>query len=65
MSKRDISNSRAARSLQRALAEAGVTLGDLSFVETHDWLNDCRALDRSDGLVPEGRGATAIRPSPR
>jgi acetyl-CoA C-acetyltransferase len=46
---------------KRALAKAGVTLGDLSFVETHDCFTIAELIEyEAMGLVPEGRGATAI-----
>ncbi|HYS49994.1 MAG TPA: thiolase domain-containing protein, partial [Xanthobacteraceae bacterium] len=46
---------------RRALARAGVTLGDLSFVETHDCFTIAELIEyEAMGLVPEGRGATAI-----
>jgi len=63
MSKRDILKFEGcAQAWQRALAEAGVTLGDLSFVETHDCFTIAELLEyEAMGLVPEGRGATAIR----
>src|SRR5262249_16100275 len=47
---------------QRALAVAGVGLGDLSFVETHDCFTIAELIEyEAMGLVPEGRGANAIR----
>jgi acetyl-CoA C-acetyltransferase len=47
---------------QRALAQAGVTLGDLSFVETHDCFTIAELIEyEAMGLVPEGRGASAIQ----
>jgi len=63
MAKRDILKFEGcAQAWQRALAEAGVTLGDLSFVETHDCFTIAELLEyEAMGLVPEGRGATAIR----
>ncbi|MBV9460482.1 MAG: acetyl-CoA acetyltransferase [Bradyrhizobium sp.] len=46
---------------KRALATAGVALGDLSFVETHDCFTIAELIEyEAMGLVPEGRGATAI-----
>ena len=46
---------------QRALADAGTTLGDLSFVETHDCFTIAELIEyEAMGLVPEGRGATVI-----
>jgi acetyl-CoA C-acetyltransferase len=47
---------------QRALADAGLTLGDLSFVETHDCFTIAELIEyEAMGLVPEGRGASAIK----
>src|SRR5262249_35755578 len=47
---------------QRALAAAGVGLGDLSFVETHDCFTIAELIEyEAMGLVPEGRGASAIK----
>src|SRR5437016_642825 len=47
---------------KRALASAGLTLGDLSFVETHDCFTIAELIEyEAMGLVPEGRGATAIK----
>ncbi|MGE0233631.1 MAG: acetyl-CoA acetyltransferase [Flavobacteriaceae bacterium] len=62
MSKRDILKFEGgAKAWQMALAEAGVTLGDLSFVETHDCFTIAELIEyEAMGLVPEGRGATAI-----
>jgi acetyl-CoA C-acetyltransferase len=46
---------------QRALAEAGIALRDLSFVETHDCFTIAELIEyEAMGLVPEGRGPTAI-----
>jgi acetyl-CoA C-acetyltransferase len=46
---------------KRALAKAHVALGDLSFVETHDCFTIAELIEyEAMGLVPEGRGATAI-----
>jgi len=46
---------------QRALAEAGIVLGDLSFVETHDCFTIAELIEyEAMGLASEGRGATAI-----
>ena len=62
MSKRDILKFEGgAKAWQMALAEAGVTLGDLSFVETHDCFTIAELIEyEAMGLVPEGRGASAI-----
>jgi acetyl-CoA C-acetyltransferase len=47
---------------RQALAEAGVALADLSFVETHDCFTIAELIEyEAMGLVPEGRGASAIR----
>jgi acetyl-CoA C-acetyltransferase len=47
---------------QRALAEAGIALGELSFVETHDCFTIAELIEyEAMGLVPEGRGASAIK----
>ena len=46
---------------QRALAQAGITLSDLSFVETHDCFTVAELIEyEAMGLVPEGQGARAI-----
>jgi acetyl-CoA C-acetyltransferase len=46
----------------RALADAGIRLGDLSFVETHDCFTIAELIEyEAMGLVPEGEGARAIR----
>jgi acetyl-CoA C-acetyltransferase len=51
-----------AQAWQRALAAAGLTLGDLSFVETHDCFTIAELIEyEAMGLVPEGQGARAIR----
>ena len=47
---------------QRALAQAGITLSDLSFVETHDCFTVAELIEyEAMGLVPEGQGARAIQ----
>jgi acetyl-CoA acetyltransferase len=47
---------------QRALAQAGITLSDLSFVETHDCFTVAELIEyEAMGLVPEGQGARAIK----
>ena len=63
MSKRDILRFEGCtQSWQRALAEAGVTLGDLSFVETHDCFTIAELIEyEAMGLVPAGQGARAIK----
>ena len=46
---------------RRALTRAGVTLDDLSFVETHDCFTIAELIEyEAMGLVPEGQGARAI-----
>ena len=46
---------------RRALASAGVALGDLSFVETHDCFTIAELIEyEAMGLVPEGQGARAM-----
>src|SRR5437016_3173973 len=62
MSKRDILKFEGcAQAWQRALAEAGVTLGDLSFVETHDCFTIAELLEyEAMGLTAEGQGARAV-----
>ena len=63
MAKRDILKFEGcALAWQRALADAGVALGDLSFVETHDCFTIAELIEyEAMGLVPEGRGASAIK----
>src|SRR6188508_3633239 len=47
---------------KRALKQAGITLSDLSFVETHDCFTIAELIEyEAMGLVPEGQGARAIR----
>ena len=47
---------------QRALADAGIALGDLSFVETHDCFTIAELIEyEAMGLAPEGQGARAIK----
>jgi acetyl-CoA C-acetyltransferase len=47
---------------RRALARAGVSLGDLSLVETHDCFTIAELIEyEAMGLVPEGQGARAIQ----
>jgi acetyl-CoA C-acetyltransferase len=46
---------------QRALAQAGVALSDLSFAEVHDCFTIAELIEyEAMGLVPEGHGARAI-----
>ena len=47
---------------RRALARAGVQLGDLSLVETHDCFTIAELIEyEAMGLVAEGQGAAALR----
>jgi acetyl-CoA C-acetyltransferase len=63
MSKRDILKFEGCTvAWQRALDSAGVTLSDLSFVETHDCFTIAELIEyEAMGLVPEGQGARAIK----
>src|SRR6476620_1285084 len=63
MSKRDILKFEGCtHAWQRALAQAGITLSDLSFVETHDCFTVAELIEyEAMGLVPEGQGARAIK----
>ena len=63
MSKRDILKFEGcALGWQRALGQAGLTLDDLSFVETHDCFTIAELIEyEAMGLVPEGQGAIAIK----
>jgi len=62
MAKRDILKFEGcALAWKQALSQAGVTLNDLSFVETHDCFTIAELIEyEAMGLVPEGRGAAAI-----
>ena len=62
MSKRDIVLFEGCeRAWQKAFDSSGVTLGDLSFVETHDCFTVAELLQyEAMGLTPRGQGATAI-----
>lgn len=62
MSKRDIIRFEGCTvAWQRALSQAGLSLDDLSFVETHDCFTIAELIEyEAMGLVPVGRGATAI-----
>src|SRR5205809_3218748 len=62
MSKRDILKFEGCtRAWSEALAKAGIALGDLSFVETHDCFTIAELIEyEAMGLVPEGQGAVAI-----
>jgi acetyl-CoA C-acetyltransferase len=63
MSKRDILKFEGcAEAWRRALAEAGVQLDDLSFVETHDCFTIAELIEyEAMGLTPAGQGARAVR----
>lgn len=63
MSKRDILKFEGCGvAWRRALADAGLTLDDLSFVETHDCFTIAELIEyEAMGLVPEGQGARAIK----
>ena len=62
MSKRDILKFEGcAEAWKRALADAGIALGDLSLVETHDCFTIAELIEyEAMGLVPEGQGARAM-----
>jgi acetyl-CoA C-acetyltransferase len=62
MSKRDVLKFEGcAQAWQRALASAGIALGDLSFVETHDCFTIAELIEyEAMGLAPPGAGARAI-----
>ncbi|PTW62434.1 acetyl-CoA C-acetyltransferase [Breoghania corrubedonensis] len=62
MSKRDILKFEGcATAWDRALKSAGVTLDDLSFVETHDCFTIAELIEyEAMGLAPEGQGAKAV-----
>jgi len=63
MSKRDILKFEGCSlAWKQALAKAGLALGDLSFVETHDCFTIAELIEyEAMGLVPEGQGARAIK----
>jgi acetyl-CoA C-acetyltransferase len=63
MSKRDILKFEGcSEAWQRALAEAGASLADLSFVETHDCFTIAELIEyEAMGLAPAGQGARAIK----
>src|SRR3954452_1754277 len=62
MAKRDILKFEGCtQAWQRALAQAGIALTDLSFVETHDCFTVAELIEyEAMGLTPEGQGARAI-----
>ncbi len=61
MSKRDVLKFEGCgRAWRRALADAGITLADLSLVETHDCFTIAELIEyEAMGLVAEGQGARA------
>ena len=63
MSKRDILEFEGCTvAWQKALKSAGVELGDLSFVETHDCFTVAELIEyEAMGLTPRGQGARAIK----
>jgi acetyl-CoA C-acetyltransferase len=63
MSKRDILKFEGcAVGWQRALKNAGLQLGDLSFVETHDCFTIAELIEyEAMGLTKEGQGAIAVK----
>ena len=63
MSKRDILKFEGcSQAWQRALAQSGLQLSDLSFVETHDCFTVAELIEyEAMGLTAEGQGARAIK----
>ena len=63
MSKRDILKFEGcSQAWQRALAQSGLQLNDLSFVETHDCFTIAELIEyEAMGLTAEGQGARAIK----
>jgi acetyl-CoA C-acetyltransferase len=63
MSKRDILKFEGCtEAWRRALADAGVTLDDLSLVETHDCFTIAELIEyEAMGLTPEGQGFRAVK----
>jgi acetyl-CoA C-acetyltransferase len=63
MSKRDILKFEGCtEAWQRAFAEAGVGLGDLSFVETHDCFTIAELIEyEAMGLAEPGKGADVVK----
>ena len=50
------------RAWQRALQKAGLAIGELSFVETHDCFTIAELIEyEAMGLTPQGQGARAIK----
>jgi acetyl-CoA C-acetyltransferase len=62
MSRRDVLKLEGcAQAWTRALASAGISLSNLSFVETHDCFTIAELIEyEAMGLVPEGQGARAV-----
>jgi acetyl-CoA C-acetyltransferase len=62
MAKRDILKFEGcALAWRQALAQAGVSLSDISFVETHDCFTIAELIEyEAMGLTPEGQGARAV-----
>jgi acetyl-CoA C-acetyltransferase len=62
MSKRDVLKLEGCgEAWKRALADAGMALSNLSFVETHDCFTIAELMEyEAMGLVPEGQGARAV-----
>ncbi|MGH7071113.1 MAG: thiolase C-terminal domain-containing protein, partial [Acetobacteraceae bacterium] len=62
LSRRDATRFEAAEiAWARALQQAGITLGDLSFVETHDCFTIAELIEyEAMGLTPRGQGARAV-----
>jgi acetyl-CoA C-acetyltransferase len=63
MAKRDVTRFEGCTAAwTRALEHAGITLDDLSLVETHDCFTIAELIEyEAMGLVPEGQGASAVR----
>jgi acetyl-CoA C-acetyltransferase len=63
MSRRDILKFEGCeQAWKRALADAGIALGDLSLVETHDCFTIAELIEyEAMGLVPEGQGARVMQ----
>jgi acetyl-CoA C-acetyltransferase len=63
MSKRDILKFEGcAEAWKRALNSAGISLDDLSLIETHDCFTIAELIEyEAMGLVPEGQGARAVK----
>jgi acetyl-CoA C-acetyltransferase len=63
MSKRNIIEFEGcAEAWQRALGQAGISLSDLSFVETHDCFTIAELIEyEAMGLTPRGEGARAVK----